>query len=194
MPAIHKATISADRPYQVRVSGSGGQGVITAGIILAEAASLHEGYNAVQTQSYGPESRGGAAKSEVVISNGQIDYPKVVRCDVLVAMTEEAAKKYLPDVPPDGLAIIDSSMVQNWPDQPNVVAAPITETAHEVTGRAIAANIVALGILTDLTAVVSRESMRKAVLSRVPKGTEEMNEKALNAGFTLGERIAADRK
>ena len=89
-------------PYQVRVSGSGGQGIITAGIILAEAASLYEGYNAVQTQSYGPESRGGATKSEVVISRGEIDYPKVSKCDVLLAMTDEACEKYLPQLPADG--------------------------------------------------------------------------------------------
>jgi 2-oxoglutarate ferredoxin oxidoreductase subunit gamma len=193
MPGSDGGTATKHRTFQIRISGSGGQGIITAGIILAEAASLYEGHNAVQTQSYGPESRGGAAKSEVVISDTEIDYPKVSRCDVLLAMTEEACQKYLPGLAPDGLAIIDSSMVSDAPDGPNIVAVPITETARKVTGRAIAANIVALGIVTELTGAASRESIRKAVLLRVPKGTEQMNEDALNAGFKLGEEIAAKR-
>ena len=193
MPGSDAGTATKHRTFQIRISGSGGQGIITAGIILAEAASLYEGHNAVQTQSYGPESRGGAAKSEVVISDAEIDYPKVSRCDVLLAMTEEACDKYLPDLAPDGLAIIDSSMVRDAPDAANTIAVPITETARQVTGRAIAANIVALGIITELTGVASHDSIRKAVLSRVPKGTEQMNEDALDAGFKLGEEIAAKR-
>ncbi|MEN6521061.1 MAG: 2-oxoacid:ferredoxin oxidoreductase subunit gamma [Armatimonadota bacterium] len=177
-----------DNRYEIRLSGSGGQGLILAGIILAEAASIHEGKEAVQTQSYGPESRGGASKSEVVISDTDIDYPKVTSPNLLLAMTQEACNKHLGDLREDGIAILDSCFVEDWKKAPNVIALPLTPIAKETTGRTIVANIVALGAITALSGIVSKESMEKAVLARVPKGTEEINLKALNAGFEAAKK------
>ena len=101
--------------YELRFSGAGGQGLITAGIILAEAASIHEGKQSVQSQSYGPEARGGASKSEVIISDAPIDYPKVTKCDALLALTQEACDKYSHDLKEGGVLLIDSDLVLREP-------------------------------------------------------------------------------
>ena len=101
--------------YELRFSGAGGQGLITAGIILAEAASIIEGKSAVQSQSYGPEARGGASKSEVIISDGPIDYPKATIVDACLAMTQEAADKYANGIKPGGLLLLDADFVKNEP-------------------------------------------------------------------------------
>ncbi|ADL07960.1 2-oxoacid:acceptor oxidoreductase family protein [Thermosediminibacter oceani] len=173
---------------EIRLSGSGGQGLILAGIILAEAAIL-DGKNAVQSQSYGPEARGGASRAEVVISDEEIDYPKVTKPQVLLALTNEALNKFKDNLASDGIIIIDSSI--NKPDTPyKVIQLPIIETARDRIGKSMVANIVAVGVITALTKVVSREAVEKAVLNRVPKGTEELNKKALYAGFELGEQLS----
>jgi len=178
-----------DDRYEIRLSGSGGQGLILAGIILAEAAAVLEGRNAVQTQSYGPESRGGASKSEVVISGTEIDYPKVTNPDLLLAMTQEACDKYIGDLQGGGIAILDASSIERLPKGgPKCYAVPITAIAREEAGKAICANIVALGVITAISKVVSRESIEQAVMRRVPKGTEEINKKALQAGFEAGKK------
>lgn len=172
---------------EIRLSGSGGQGLILAGIILAEAA-IFDGKNAVQSQSYGPEARGGASRAEVIISNASIDYPKVTKPDILLALTEEAFAKYKHDMNPEGVIIIDSTIKKT--ELPNrIISLPIIETAHKKVGKIIVANIVALGAIISVTNVVSKESIDKAVIDRVPKGTEELNRKALYAGFELGEYI-----
>ena len=169
---------------EFRLSGSGGQGLILAGIILAEAALL-DGKNAVQSQSYGPEARGGASRAEVVISNDSIDYPKVSEPDVLLALTSEALNKYKDDLKADSVLIIDSSIPK--PEiKLKVITLPIIETAKNKAGKSIVANIVALGVLTEITKAITRESIEKAVLARVPRGTEDLNKKALHAGFELG--------
>lgn len=171
----------ADRT-EVRLAGEGGQGMILAGIILAEAAAIHGGRNAVQTQSYGPEARGGASKSEVVISDGEIDHPEVLAADALVALSQEAFAKFAADLKPGGLLIVDEDKVDVGA-YPAAVRVPITRLAFETTGRAITANTVALGVLVGLTGVVPREALEKAVAARAPRGTEEMNRKALEVGF-----------
>jgi len=172
--------------YELRLSGAGGQGLMLAGLILAEAAGIYDGRNVVQTQSYGPEARGGASKSEVVISEEEIDYPKVINPDILLALTQVACDKYYPDLKKGGVLIVDSFFVKKLPSRKKVISVPITSTAEKEVGRKVAANIVALGIITEFTGVVSKEAIKKAVLSRVPKGTEEMNEKALEVGFRIG--------
>lgn len=174
------------RQIEIRLSGFGGQGLITAGIILADAA-VKEGKQAVQTQSYGPEARGGASKAEVIISDNIIDYPKVKEPDVLLAMSQEACNKYLPSLREHGILIIDSYYVKNVPPaNVRVYALPITELAREKLGKVIVANIVALGTTVELTGVVGRQVLEEAVLSRVPRGTEELNRQALALGFELG--------
>ena len=170
--------------FEIRFSGAGGQGLITAGIILAEAASIIEGKHAVQSQSYGPEARGGASKSEVIISDAPIDYPKATVVDACLAMTQEAADKYANGIKKGGVLLIDSDFVKNEPKGDfKVYKMPIMRTAKDDVGREIVANVVALGAMIALTDAVSRESGEKAVLSRVPEAFLDLNKKAYNMGF-----------
>jgi 2-oxoglutarate ferredoxin oxidoreductase subunit gamma len=163
--------------------------LILAGVIFAEAAAIYDGKNAVQSQSYGPEARGGASKSEVILSDGTIDFPKATSIDLMLALTQEACSKYCRDIKPDGILLADEDFVREIPDGSfRVIRLPIIRTASEVVGKAFAANIVAIGAIAAITGQVSREAVEKAVLSRVPKGTEELNRKALVAGYELAER------
>lgn len=168
---------------EIRLSGSGGQGLILGGIILAEAAIL-DNKNAIQSQSYGPEARGGASKAEVIISSDTIDYPKVEKADVLLALTQIAHDKYIETLKEDGILIIDSTVKHNSISH-KVIKIPILATASEKIGNSMVANIVALGSIQQLTNIVSKEALEKAVLCRVPRGTEELNKKALLEGYNL---------
>ncbi len=179
---------------EIRLAGSGGQGLITAGIILAEAAGLHEGKNVVQTQSYGPEARGGASKAEVVISDGPIHYPKAQRVDILLAMTQEACDRYFLDLKPEGVLIVDADLVPTPPTS-SALAVPITRRVREELGRELFANIAALGVIAGVTGIVSPKALEAAVLARVPPGTEDINRKALALGLEMGRNAArAPRK
>lgn len=170
--------------YEIRFSGAGGQGLILAGVIMAEAASIYDGKQAVQSQSYGPEARGGASKSEVIISDEAIDYPKATVVDALLALTQEACNKYSHDLKEGGVLLIDSDLVTKMPEGNfKVVSFPIINTAKNDVGREIVANIVALGAIVALTGVVSKESAEKAVLARVPEAFLELNKKAFNMGY-----------
>lgn len=172
-----------------RFSGTGGQGLITAGIILAESALL-DGKMAIQSQSYGPEARGGSSKAEVIISDEAIHFGRVMHPETLLVMSQEAADKYSADCTPDSLIITDSLFVENVPVSAHRVDLPITRTAVSTCGKALFANIVALGAVAALTNCVSIESLTKAVLDRVPKGTEDANKKALAAGIALAKGVA----
>jgi 2-oxoglutarate ferredoxin oxidoreductase subunit gamma len=180
-------TQSAERT-EIRLAGEGGQGMILAGIILAEAATIFEGKNAVQSQSYGPEARGGASKSEVIISCGEIDHPEVLEPDIIVALSQEAFRKFSAPIKPTGLLIVDEDKVDSS-SAPKAIRLPITKMAFETTGRIITANTVALGVLVGLTGMVSRQALEKAILARAPRGTEAMNHKALEAGFAAAEKV-----
>lgn len=170
--------------YELRFSGAGGQGLITAGIIMAKAASIYEGKQAVQSQSYGPEARGGASKSEVIISDTTIDYPKATRVDALLAMTQEACDKYSHDLKEGGILLVDSDLVKKLPSGNfKTVSFPIINTAKNDVGREIVANIVALGAMVALTSQVTRENAEKAVLSSVPEAFLELNKKAFSMGY-----------
>ncbi len=172
--------------HEIRLSGEGGQGIVLAGVILAEAAAIYDGKNATQTQVYGPESRGGASKAEVIISDEEIDYPKAMAVDLLLALTQVAADKYGHDLKPSGILVVDSSKVVKVPNGHFAVyRLPIIDTAKDTVGKAMVANIVSLGVIAGLSKVVSREAIERAVLARVPKGTEELNRRALDAGFAL---------
>ncbi len=176
--------------YEIRLSGSGGQGLILAGKIIAEAVAIYEGRNAVQTQSYGPEARGGASKAEVVISDGEIDYPKAEKLDLLLALTQVSCTKYCGDLKKNGILIVDSNEVKELPDGDyRIFKTPIASVATEKIGKTVVTNIVALGILTRISGVFSEESVRKAILARVPKGTEELNMKAFDEGLNLGKEL-----
>ncbi|MFH1760520.1 MAG: 2-oxoacid:acceptor oxidoreductase family protein [bacterium] len=172
--------------YEVRLSGSGGQGLITAGIILAQAAALYDGKNAVQTQSYGPEARGGASKSEVIIADGEIDYPKATVVDAFLALTQEAYDKYVCDLKSNGILLIDTLTVQKvQKNDYQVYQIPMIESATLKLGRTLVSNIVALGALVALTKIVTFDSLKKSVFKRVPPGTEDLNAKALELGMEL---------
>ncbi len=175
---------------EIRLAGEGGQGMILAGIILAEAAAIYDGKQATQTQSYGPEARGGASRAEVVISDDEIDHPEVLSADVVLALSQEAYKKFAKTIHTGGLLIIDADRVEVPADFAGVKV-PVVRIAQETTGKAITANTVALGLLVGLTGVVSRDAIEKAVTARAPKGTEEMNRKALQAGFEAAEQVKA---
>jgi len=172
---------------EIRLAGSGGQGLILAGVILAEAATIYDEKNAVQSQSYGPEARGGASRAEVIISDGDIDYPKATSIDVLLCLTQEACDRYGSDLKAGGLLITDAEEVAGMPaGEHRQVSLPMLRTATQDVGKPLVANIVALGSLVQMTRVVTKDALRNAVLGRVPKGTEELNLKALEAGFELG--------
>jgi len=177
--------------YEIRFSGSGGQGMLLAGIVMAEAASIFGDKNAVQSQSYGPESRGGASKSEVIISSDPIDYPKATAIDCMLALTQQACTKYYGDIKDDGLLIIDSDEVKDVPAGAfRIMSLPIIETARKDLGKVIVANIISLGVMTEATGIVSNEAMENAVLSRVPKPFLELNKKALQKGFSMARGLA----
>ncbi|WP_432664849.1 2-oxoacid:acceptor oxidoreductase family protein [Wukongibacter baidiensis] len=170
---------------EIRLTGSGGQGLILAGIILAEAALL-KGDNAIQSQSYGPEARGGASKAEVIISKEEIDFPKVRKADIMLSLTQVALDKYADTLKEDGLLVVDSSIeVPSNLKAKKIVSIPMLNTASEVIGKTMVANIVALGAIQELTDIVTKEYLEEAVLSRVPRGTEELNKRALQEGYNL---------
>ncbi len=174
---------------EVRLSGFGGQGIVLAGNILGKAVVLFEGKNAVFTQSYGPEARGGACSADLVLSDKAIHYPKVVQPDILVFMSEEARTTYSGLMDPETVVLYDTDLVRGKELEgkvPSLFHIPATRFAEEL-GRKMVANIVMLGFLASVTQVVQYESLKKAVLASVPKGTEELNEAAFEKGYQYGE-------
>ena len=170
-------------------SGSGGQGVITAAIILAEAAVLHEGLEAVQTQAYGAAARGGATRSDVIISDTTINFPKVIQPNVLVCLTQEAYTKFCDIIRPGGLLLTDPRYVT---PQLKVDARqrelPMYETVMEKIGKPIVFNICMLGAVVGLTDLVRPESIVKVLEARIPSSFLEMNQQALGLGLEMGRK------
>lgn len=175
---------------EFRFAGSGGQGLILAGIILAEAAIMHENKNAVQTQSYGPEARGGSSKSEVIISDDVIEYPKATKVDFMVTLTQESFTKYMGDLKDDGIVIVDKELVTDLSKaKGKLYALDMVKTAREELGKLLGLNIIALGALVEISGIVKHDSIEKALLDRVPKGFEDYNKKALEIGFRLAKEV-----
>ncbi len=174
--------------YEIRFSGSGGQGLITAAVVFAEAVGVYDGKYVCQTQSYGPEARGGKSKAEVVISSMPIDYPKVLELDLLLAMNQAACDAYFYDLNSDGILIVDSDLVEQQPTS-RIIAIPFTRIAKEEIGRELVANMVALGAVGLLSGHADLDNLEKALLARVPKGTEEMNSLALQRGIEEARKI-----
>lgn len=171
-------------------SGSGGQGVITAAIVLAEAAVVYEGLISVQAQSYGPEARGGATRSDVIISDSEIYFPKVNQPNVLVCLTQEAYNKFYTIIRPGGLLITDSRFVKTGEKvDARQRELPMYETVMEKIGKPIVFNILMLGALVSLTDVVGADSIMKMLETRIPPGFLEMNRKALQMGVDLGRKF-----
>ncbi|RLI19802.1 2-oxoacid:ferredoxin oxidoreductase subunit gamma [Candidatus Bathyarchaeota archaeon] len=171
---------------EIRIAGLGGQGVVLAGQILGKAA-VFEGFNAVQTQSYGAEARGSAAKSEVIISNKHVWYPYVRKCDILIVLSQEALDKYIKDLKENGTLIIDSTHIKESPSKigAKVYSFPFSKIAKEKFGAEIYANMVVLGFLAKITKLVKKEVLKKAVVESVPAKFRELDLKALEIGFNL---------
>lgn len=175
---------------EIILSGSGGQGLILAGIILAQAAGIYDGYEIVQTQSYGPEARGGASRSEVIISDEKIDYPKILKSDILLALTQKACDKYIHNLKDDGLLLADSTNVLNIPTfSGSIYQYPITRDAKNVLGNQLVANIISLGIIIQITEIISKNASRMALQKIIPERVKELNKKALEYGFQIGANL-----
>ncbi len=171
---------------EIRLSGFGGQGIIRSGEIVGRAATLYDGRYATFTQSYGPESRGGACAAQVIIADDPVElsYPHLVDPAILIIMSQGAYNKYVPGFRRDGLLIVDEELVDldEAAEHLRVIGIPATRLAESL-GRRIVANVVMLGFVAAMTDIVSAEAMKKAVLDSVPEGTEELNTRAFEAGF-----------
>jgi 2-oxoglutarate ferredoxin oxidoreductase subunit gamma len=174
--------------YELVFSGSGGQGIILAAIIFAEAAGVYDGFYVCQSQSYGPEARGGYSKAEVIISKKPIDYPKAIKADFLLSMNQASCDHCFETLKPEGLLVVDASLVHQVPTNRSV-SIPFTEIARKKAGKEMVANMVALGAVGLISQSVSLKNLETALVARVPKGTEEMNLKALRAGIEAAEAV-----
>jgi len=169
-------------------SGSGGQGVITAAIILAKAAAIFEGKNAIQSQSYGAAARGGATRTDIVIADSEINFPKVIQPNILVSLTQESYNKFSPIIRPGGLLLVDSKYVTigKKVDAKHKVL-PMFDTVLKEIGKPIVFNICMLGALIGITKLIKPESILKVLETTIPKDFMEMNKKALAMGIKMGE-------
>ncbi len=175
---------------EVLLAGFGGQGIVLAGYILGKAATVYEGKEAALVQSYGPESRGGASKAEIVVSDELIDYPRVSDPEAMVIMAQEAYHAYAAKRSPHCLLIYDEDLVEPNEEREGMkrLAIPATRLAEQL-GRKIVANIVMLGFLTAITGIVSPEAMRQSIATSVPRGTEELNLKAFETGYEYAQKF-----
>ncbi|MFQ5750659.1 MAG: 2-oxoacid:acceptor oxidoreductase family protein [bacterium] len=176
---------------EIRVTGYGGQGVILCGYIIGKSAALYAGKHATLNQSFGPEARGSACSAQVIVSDEDILYPYMRQPDIMIAMSQEAYRKYEPDLKNDGLLLIDEDLVkpEKLRDNIKVFSIPATRIAEQL-GRKIVLNIVMLGFFTAVSKLIDVEAVRKAVTSSVPKGTEELNLKAFESGYEYGLEVA----
>lgn len=172
---------------EIRLTGFGGQGIILSGYIIGKAAAIYDKKQATFTQSYGPESRGGACSAQVIISDEPINYPHLIAPSILVVMSQEAYNEYAPTLKDGALLVIDGDLVEtgDLANDVKLLSVPATRLAEEL-GRKIVANIVMLGFFAAVTNVISVEALREAVRTSVPKGTEEFNLKAFEKGYEYG--------
>lgn len=183
--------VSEKQRYEIRFSGAGGQGLITAAVILAEAAGVYDGRYVCQSQSYGPEARGGKSKAEVVISDQPIDYPKARQLDLLLAMNQAACDAYYRDLSAQGLLVVDSYLVEQWPTS-RIVAIPFTQIAKEEFGSVLVANMIALGAVGGLSGQVNADCLTRALLARMAPATCALNQAALCRGMEEAAKINLD--
>ncbi|HNR31439.1 MAG TPA: 2-oxoacid:acceptor oxidoreductase family protein [Candidatus Hydrogenedentes bacterium] len=189
--SLLRLQLSEDR-YEMRLSGSGGQGMMLAATILAEAIGADPAKRVIQTKSYGPEARGGASKADIVVSSSEIYYPKALQLDLLLAMTQESLDKYYSDLKAGGTLILDESLVHNPPPD-DFYGVPFTRLAREEAGNVMVANMIALGAIAAISGVVPTEALTEAVLARAPRGTEDTNKRAVEIGVREGEAVKARR-
>ncbi|MFH1722048.1 MAG: 2-oxoacid:acceptor oxidoreductase family protein [Candidatus Altiarchaeota archaeon] len=172
---------------EIKIGGFGGQGIILSGYIIGKAAAIYDKKNATLTQAYGPEARGGACSANVIISDDVVDYPKLIAPDILVAMSQEAYSKFFPQLKNDGYLIVEEDLVKTGTIEGNTkfYSIPASKMAEKI-GRRIVANIIMLGFFTAVTGAVSFQAMKESILSSVPSGTLELNQKAFEAGYDYG--------
>ena len=172
-----------NKRFEIRVAGFGGQGVVTIGRVLGSAFTIYEGINSANTRSYGPESRGGACRSEVVVSRGEIHYPSVRKADVLVALSQTALDKYIADLKEDGILLIDPNSVKGVPKKLLYYEVPAMEIAQSL-GNIKFQNSVVLGALAALLeSMIKKESLKGAISENVPLKTIEKNIEAFEVGW-----------
>jgi 2-oxoglutarate ferredoxin oxidoreductase subunit gamma len=173
-------------------TGSGGQGVITAAIVIAEAAAIYEDLSATQTQSYGPEARGGATRADVIISDGEIRFPKVIQANVMVCLTQQSYNKYSGYVRPGGLLLTDSKYVKTESKvDARQIQLPMYQTVMEQVGKPIVYNICVLGVVIGLTGVIGPDSIMKVLEKRIPPDFLALNRKALDVGLAMSAGLTA---
>jgi 2-oxoglutarate ferredoxin oxidoreductase subunit gamma len=175
------------RLTEIRIAGFGGQGVILSAIVVGKAVSIFQGGHATMTQNFGPESRGGACSAQVVLSDSPILYPYVTRPDVLVAMSQEAYTRFIPELKPGGLLLVEQDLVQlaGLPEGIRVYGVPATRLAEEL-GRKMVLNVVMVGFFAAVTGLVDEQALRRAVEDSVPAAFRELNLKAFQKGFEYG--------
>lgn len=172
---------------EIRVAGFGGQGVILAAMIIGKAASIFENGYATLTQAFGPEARGSACSAQVILSDEPILYPYITRPDILIAMSQDAYNRFMPELKPGGTLLIEEDLVRihDLPNGIKVYGVPATRLAEEL-GRRLVLNIVMVGFFAAVTKLLNPESLRKAVADSVPAGTESLNLRAFDRGFEYG--------
>ena len=172
---------------EVKIGGFGGQGVILTGYIIGKAASIYDGKDATMTQAFGPEARGSACSAQVIVSDGAILYPYVKRPQIMVIMSQEAFTKFSPEIAPDGMMLIEEELVEpaGLPPTVKLFGIPATRIAEEL-GRKVVLNMVMTGFFAAMSGLISKDAMRKAVETSVPKGTEGLNLLAFEKGYEYG--------
>jgi 2-oxoglutarate ferredoxin oxidoreductase subunit gamma len=180
---------------EIRFSGFGGQGIIRCGLIAGKALSLFDNKQATMTQSFGPEARGSACSSQLVVSDDRVLYPYISTPEILVSMSQEAYDKYEPELREDGLLLIDKDLVKAKPTRGKIksYSVPSTRFAEDL-GNRIIANLVMLGFFTAITSIVSPEAMKKALPGLVPGRFLELNKKAFDKGYEYGKKILTEKK
>jgi 2-oxoglutarate ferredoxin oxidoreductase subunit gamma len=177
--------------FEIRLSGTGGQGILTLGKIMGQVLAIDHGFHVTQTQSYGPEARGGASRADLVISSHRISYPKPVNLDMLVALSQEACNLYFRNLKPSGFLLVDTSLVTQTPS--NIFwGLPFTAMARDKVGTAQATNIVCLGAMTHLLPFMNFGNVKKALAGVLPAKILEMNVKALTLGYNQAKKLYPD--
>jgi len=181
--------------YEIRLAGEGGQGMLLAGAILAEAAAIYDGRNVIMTQAYVPQQRGGFTETELVLSDGEIDYPKILAANLLLALTQDAFNRHSQQMAKGGLILIDPSLVDATEvEDANIERLPLKEIAIKATGSETATNLVALGVISGLTKSVSLSALTAALRKHFSGKSRLLNEAALRKGFELGKALHAEKQ
>jgi len=179
---------------EIRIAGFGGQGIVLSGSIIGKGASIYDNGYAAMTQSYGPESRGGSCRTEVVVSDAPIEYPYLVNPNIQIVLSQEAYNEFGKNAPKDSILIVDADLVKVDPAQKTRILSIHADQMAQDLGRPVVANIIMMGFLAASSDIVSAEALKKAVLDSVPPGTEELNKKAFELGYTYGVEQSSKNK